>query len=175
MAGKIHFTSGKTVDLTEHEFRRIAPQMQERGIRLVKLQNGWYVPVNSNSMEFIEYIPEELEIDKEDKAIKESGVTADVVEKTAEEIKKEESITERKKKALEEMMTKSNCMHEAEKLELYVQQTAKGVRYFPVCSFCGKRERYVSEKKILDGQYAGTPNEKWTAEDLETAIPYVEE
>lgn len=67
---------------------------------------------------------------------------------------------------LERMLELSNCKHEKEKLELYIQHTAKGIRYFPVCSFCGKRERYVSESKIVKGEYAGTPNEHWTEADI---------
>jgi hypothetical protein len=88
---------------------------------------------------------------------------------------KEEPKTEEpeEKDPLAEMIEKSNCKHEPEKLVLYTQHTAKGVRYFPVCSFCGKRERYVSEKKIVEGDYAGTPNEKWTDEDIVNAQEYV--
>lgn len=74
-----------------------------------------------------------------------------------------------KKDPLEEMIEKSNCKHETEKLELYIQHTAKGIRYFPVCSFCGKRERYVSESKIVKGEYAGTPNGHWTEADIVSA------
>jgi hypothetical protein len=60
-------------------------------------------------------------------------------------------------------------------MEMFIQHTAKGYRYFPVCKFCGKRERYVSEKKILDGKYAGTPNAKWTTDDIANAKPWIED
>ena len=76
---------------------------------------------------------------------------------------------------LTKMMEKSNCKHEPEKMELYIQHTAKGIRYFPLCSFCGKRERYVAESKIVKGEYAGTPNEKWTADDIAHAKPWIED
>jgi hypothetical protein len=72
------------------------------------------------------------------------------------------------------LIEKSNCKHEKEKLELYIQHTAKGIRYFPVCSFCGKRERYVSESKIVKGEYAGTPNEHWTEADIVGAKTWVD-
>jgi hypothetical protein len=126
-------------------------------------------------MEYIEYIPEVLEIDVEDKAIVESGVTVQKVQEAREEVESAEDLATRKKKAMEDLMSKSNCKHEAEKLELFRQETAKGARYFPVCSFCGKRERYVSEKKIKDGAYAGTVNEKWTLDDVATAKPWIED
>jgi hypothetical protein len=74
-----------------------------------------------------------------------------------------------------EMTAKSNCKHEPEKMELYIQHTAKGIRYFPVCSFCGKRDRYVSESKIIAGEYKGTPNEKWTEKDITHAKAWIED
>lgn len=83
--------------------------------------------------------------------------------------------TDKAETAMEALLAKSNCKHGPELLNLYVQQTAKGVRYFPVCSFCGKRERYVSEKKIIEGLYPeGSPNAKWTAADVAVAKPWVE-
>ena len=76
---------------------------------------------------------------------------------------------------LEEMMAKSNCKHEPHKLELWRQHTAKGIRYFPRCVFCGKRERYVSESKIVKGEYKGTVNEKWTEESIAKAQVWIED
>jgi hypothetical protein len=67
------------------------------------------------------------------------------------------------------MIEKSNCKHEPEKLDMYMQSTAKGIRYFPVCSFCGKRERYVSEKKVRDGEI-----ERWTGDDIDNAKMWIE-
>jgi len=74
-----------------------------------------------------------------------------------------------------DMTAKSNCKHEPEKMELYIQHTAKGIRYFPVCSFCGRRERYVAESKIMKGEYVGTPNEKWTEKDIANAKAWIED
>jgi hypothetical protein len=74
-----------------------------------------------------------------------------------------------------EMLEKSNCKHEPDKMVLYRQHTAKGIRYFPRCSFCGKRERYISESKIVKGEYKGTVNEKWTETDIADAIDWIED
>ena len=65
------------------------------------------------------------------------------------------------------MLAKSNCKHNSQ--SLFVQHTAKGVRYFPVCDFCGKRDRYVSEKKVLDGEYP-----EWKMEDIDNAKPWID-
>jgi len=171
MSGIIHFTSGKTLSITEAEFRNISPKLNGKGIKTQRLASGHIIPMNSMTMEFIEMIPEveegqqfdlgnevvgEVVLPKTDKQ------EAPKAPKTADEI-------------MADMTAKSNCKHEPAKLELYRQNTAKGIRYFPVCSFCGKRERYVSERKIVEGEYGGTPNEKWTSEDVANAIQWIED
>jgi hypothetical protein len=184
MGGTIHFTSGKTLDITEREFNNIAPKLKNGGIRLVMTSKGDFIPLNSNTMEYIEHTKEEPNGIPE-QPVRQDGEEINAgrpndeekpaqIEETPKEEVQEKSIQERKEDALAELMEKSNCKHEPEKMVLHVQHTAKGVRYFPVCGFCGKRERYVSEKKIIDGDYKGTPNEKWTKEDIDTATAWTE-
>jgi hypothetical protein len=162
MSGVIHFTSGKTITITEEEYRVIGPKLRDKGIKSQVTKAGHLIPLNSSTMEFVEHIPEELPGDNPKPVkVKEKVVKESESPKTNDEI-------------ISDMTAKSNCKHEPDKLELFVQHTAKGVRYFPVCSFCGKRERYISESKILNGEYEGTPNEKWTEESLANALPWVE-
>jgi hypothetical protein len=75
-----------------------------------------------------------------------------IPEKTEED--KEPKLTDEQKaqKQMDDMIAKSNCKHEPEKMEMYQQQTSKGVRFFPVCSFCGKRERYVKADSLTEEQ-----------------------
>jgi hypothetical protein len=171
MSGIIHFGSGKELEITELEFSRMGPKLNAKGIRTQVTMDGHMIPLNSSTMEYIEHIPEP-EADKKDE------VAAIIAQETVVvELKEEPSEPPKPKtqdELLAEMVEKSNCEHESEKLTMYIQHTAKGYRYFPVCSFCGKRERYVSEKKILDGAYKGTVNEKWTADDIANAKPWVE-
>lgn len=173
MSGIIHFSSGKTLEITEIEFQNMSPKLNMKGIKTQKTKSGHLIPLNSMTMEFIEHKPEEVEM-----------IHRPVAEKPVLPIEQPELPPMDKQEAkpapktneelLDEMMAKSNCKHEPEKLELYVQQTAKGARYFPVCSFCGKRERYVSERKIAENAYAGTPNEKWTSDDIANAKEWIE-
>jgi hypothetical protein len=196
MSGIIYFTSGKTLEINEFEYTQIAPKLQNGGIRLYKVRGKGFVPLNSATMEFVEHVPEPVVV-KKGTSVGPSDLAEKIVatpSKTqAEEDANDEAwaetqphkqydhkeepktLQERKDEAMSDLMAKSNCSHEPEKMNLYVQHTAKGVRYFPVCSFCGKRERYVSESKILKGEYAGTPNEKWTEADIETAQAWVED
>lgn len=174
MAGRIHFSSGKTLEITEREFLNISPKLNGKGIKTQKTKSGHVIPLNSMTMEYIEHIPEVADeaIDPEP-VLANSAPVAPVVEEPA----VEEPVKMKRKTSdeiLADMMEKSNCKHEPEKLELYIQHTAKGVRYFPVCSFCGKREKYVSESKIVNGEYAGTPHEKWTEEHIANATPWME-
>jgi len=167
MSGIIHFGSGKTLEISEYEFSKMAPKLGAKGIRSQITEAGHIVPLNSTTMEFIEKVAEPT---------LEAGVTLlDKDETIIGEIQSQEVIPKTNSEILDIMKEKSNCKHEPEKQSLYVQHTAKGKRYFPVCDFCGKRERYISEKKIADKAYVGTPNEKWTLDDIKTAKSWIED
>ena len=174
MSGLIYFTSGKQLEITEREFLRIAPKLKAGGIRLMTMKAGHLVPLNSTTMEIIEYVSEPEEESVSDMV--DRGVRA----LAAEPVLEEQTVAVEKKgktqeELLAEMKEKSDCKHETHKLELFIQHTAKGIRYFPVCSFCGKRERYVSESKINKGEYAGSLNEHWTDEHIANAKPWIED
>lgn len=155
MSGIIHFVSGKTLEITEHERAKLAPKLGMKGVRTFTSTSGHIIPLNSNTMEFIELVPEpEIKLEKE------------VIEKEVKDYLKIDPVP--KEDPMEDMLAKSNCLHQNQ--TLYVQHTAKGIRYFPVCDFCGKRERYVSEKKILDGEYPS-----WSLEDIENAKPWTKD
>jgi hypothetical protein len=51
---KIYFTSGKTLEITDFEFERIAPKLQMGGIRLYRTAKGNLIPLNSTTIELIE-------------------------------------------------------------------------------------------------------------------------
>jgi hypothetical protein len=182
MSGLIHFGSGKTLEITEKEFLALPPKLKNGGVRLVQTTRGDFIPLNSNTMEYVEHIAEIEEVKNYDTLISQEPaeevihiekVDVEAPEGTMStgEIAKPKETPEEK---LAEMVDKSNCLHEPEKLQLYRQHTARGIRYFPVCSFCGKRERYVSESKINKGEYADTVNEKWTDADVAHAEEWVE-
>jgi outer membrane biosynthesis protein TonB len=177
IGGRIRFGSGHTVDISLKEFEDAPIMMANKGARVQRFQDGVMVPFLSPTIECIEPRYAEVEVEVEESPV--------VVKKIAQprpiELnmpKMDEAPEPPKKKTqqelLEEMTAKSNCKHEPNKLELYRQHTAKGIRYFPRCSFCGKRERYVSESKIVKGEYAGTVNEKWTEQDIMDAIDWID-
>jgi hypothetical protein len=174
MSGIIHFTSGKKLEITQKEMDTIAPKLQAGGIRMYRTGKQCLIPLNSNTMELIEFVPEVEAATPKRKIVtivpkKPLPAEPEPDPQPEEEEEKTLGAEEREKNAMNRLIEKSNCKHDAEKLELYIQHTAKGVRYFPVCSFCGKRERYVSEKKIVAGEY-----ERWTEADIATAKPWVE-
>jgi hypothetical protein len=184
---KIYFTSGKTLEITEDEFSRIAPKLQMGGIRLYRTGAGNLIPLNSTTMELIEKESSDSAFTEDVEAITALGGVAGpeavkVVKETVEpkpepkveelpsepvEVK-EETPEQRNDRLLEEMKEKAMCTHEG-KQKMYFQATKAGNRYFPVCEFCGKRERYISVKKIKDGLVTD-----WTMEDLMSAKQYQE-
>jgi flagellar biosynthesis GTPase FlhF len=188
---KIYFTSGKTLEITDFEFERIAPKLQMGGIRLYRTGAGNLIPLNSTTMELIEkestedaFVDEEMEVkervteavDKKVEEIKERDTekeegneeaeSREESEDKVEEVK--ETSEQRNDRLLEEMKEKAACLHEG-KQKMYYQATKAGNRYFPVCEFCGKRERYISVKKIKDGLITD-----WTMDDLMAAKEYQE-
>ena len=177
MSGIIHFGSGKELKITEEQFQKIGPKLRDGGVRVWALKESHIIPLNSHTMEYIERVPEPKVVWTEEThdipAPKGAIATGTIMPKLDVQVEKPKAKTNEERMA--ELTEKSNCKHESEKMEMYIQHTAKGYRYFPVCGFCGKRERYVSEKKILDGAYAGTPNEKWTSDDIANAKPWIED
>jgi len=180
---KIYFTSGKTLEITEYEFEKMAPKLQMGGIRLYRTAKGNLIPLNSTTMELIEkettedvFVGEQVEVQEEVK--KEEVLKPDLTEhdemKGAEPItkpaeKKPETEQERQDRMMAELVEKSNCLHPRELLEMRFQATKAGNRYFPVCTFCGYRHRYISVKKIKSGAITD-----WTMDDLVTAKKYQE-
>jgi DNA-directed RNA polymerase subunit M/transcription elongation factor TFIIS len=51
---------------------------------------------------------------------------------------------------LKMMMELSSCTHEEE--ALYQQDTKTGLKYFPVCTKCGRRGRFVAAGKLSDDE-----------------------
>jgi hypothetical protein len=141
--------SGKTWKLTDYEMETVAPKMQQGGIRLYRVSNG-FVPLNSNTIEFIERVEDEPVKEKPMEHGEEAILKPMVQENKPEE--KKESDEEKAKRKMDEIIAKSNCTHPEEKMEIYQKATAKGIRFFPVCSFCGKRERYVKADSLTDEQ-----------------------
>jgi len=174
MSGLIHFSSGKTLEITELEFNNMPVKLNGKGIKVQKTAGGHLIPLNSMTMEYIEYVQEE-----------EDQSEGEIAERTREDSQFEPELPEMKEQLekpkaktgeeiMAEMIAKSDCDHKG-KLVLYRQHTAKGIRYFPRCTFSGKRERYVSESKIVKGEYKGTPNETWTESDIADAIDWLED
>jgi hypothetical protein len=178
MSGLIHFSSGKTLEITEYEFANMSPKLNSKGIKTQKTKSGHLIPLNSMTMEYIEHVPEDIicVLDIGDGEIGELPRTDAADPVLPEQDKQEEKPkVKTQEEMMAEMLEKSNCKHEPDKMVLYRQHTAKGIRYFPRCSFCGKRERYISESKIVKGEYKGTVNEKWTETDIADAIDWIED
>ena len=183
IGGKVYFAGSEvTADLTKREMENAPTTFLNKGARMMRTKAQDILIFGGTNMSVIKPIWGD-EIDEKD-ASEQTRAEIIAMETLVDEVATSAERTGEvnppdEPKTVEEIMAettaKSNCKHEPEKLELYIQHTAKGIRYFPVCSFCGKRERYVSESKIVDGKYKGTPNEKWTEEHIATALPWIED
>jgi hypothetical protein len=187
IGGKVYFSgSDVTADLTKTEMENAPVSFSNKGARMMRTKAGDILIFGGTNMSVIKPVWLEMDDDDEPNAIViKKGTAVGMTELDPEVVaqvealpRMDEQVETPKKKTQEEiiaeMTAKSDCDHKG-KLELYIQHTAKGIRYFPRCSFCGRRERYVSESKIVEGKYAGTPNEIWTEEHIAHAKPWIED
>jgi hypothetical protein len=161
------FASGTTHEF-DYNWNQLAPKLQLGGLRMFKPAPGVLIPLNSNTISLIEEIEDELTREEEEladklteKLIKEIPIAEAIEEVTAEEAIEEKtplSMKEKKELILAEMKEKSECTHEV--MTYYYQEIMTGPkgkqksmkRYFPVCTKCGVRERYVKVDKLTDDE-----------------------
>jgi hypothetical protein len=155
----IRFTveNGHTYEV-DADWNRLIPNLQTRGIRVFRPIPGVLIPVDKIIL--IEDItPPAEEVIIEPKVTEDAEIVEDQTEQ-ADTSEPELSIEERKEQILKEMAEKSACVHENH--DIYVQEIMSGPRnnrkaqkrYFPVCSFCGVRERYVKADTLTDEEKA---------------------
>lgn len=151
----IHFSSSKTQTISVEKFLNFPVELNKRGVKTMRDDNDerqLLIPLNSNTIEFIECLYEEIEEEvkpepTEEEILKEIAAEA---EEAKAEVESKKDLEEKRKDAEREFMEKANCTHPAEKQEIWKKLTGNGVRYMPVCSTCGKRERYVKADSLPD-------------------------
>lgn len=166
------YANGREVEY-DYDWTKLAPKLQLGGLRLFAPQPGVLIPLNSHTIALIENLSVNEEKDENDEKSeevpeRESEEREELEDPQEEKEEPEEklSIEEKKEKILAEMKAKSDCKHENK--TIYYQEIWTGPknnrkvqkRYFPVCDFCGIRERYV---KAADLSQEDKDNAKqWT-------------
>jgi hypothetical protein len=143
----LNFSSGKQQTIYPSELQNFIIKLKNGGIRVAKLVNGSYIMLNSNTMEFIDCSDQEEKEQFPTPVVEstssiDSGLSAVEVNPPG--------MAERERDALAEMIAKSNCVHT--NTVLYKSIGKKGDRYFYVCEFCGKRERFVSSDTLSEDE-----------------------
>lgn len=155
---RIIFNSGYELEFPHEQWNKVIQDLKTKGLRLQFVEDCM-IPMSQSSIE---------RIMKDTPEIMEEGadIPTDMPEVRAMPEKdedKEPTIDEQREAALQEMIEKSNCKHEPEKLVLHKQVTKAGPRYFHVCNFCGHRGRYEKKMDLLEAGF-----------DLDTAIEWVD-
>jgi hypothetical protein len=163
---KFYFVNGAVVE-DDTTFQQAVITLQRRGMRFYKTSSRVLIPVNSNTIMYVENIEEEEDEPREESSEVEAsdeGASGRDSEKDerSEKVDTEEAetkeLTEQEKKdaILAHMKEMSECKHENH--DIYYQSTSVGrgkkaaKRYFPVCAKCGVRERYVKASDLSDDQ-----------------------
>lgn len=146
----------------EADWNKLIPSLQSRGIRVFRPAPGVLIPVDKITL--IEDITPEVE-EESLETIEELAETEDDNDEIEEVEENPIGIEEKKEIILKEMKEKSECKHENR--DIYYQEIMSGPRnnrksqkrYFPVCSFCGVRERYVKADSLSEDEIANA--KKW--------------
>jgi hypothetical protein len=156
MSTTIHFSSGKEQSISAGKLDKFIMELKGRGIKLMidrTPERTLIIPLNSSTLEFIEDWNDEVE--ESDEVVpctpeeELMSIKADL-EDSIKEVEDKKDTEEKQKDKMKELMDKSNCTHPESSRVYYRQDTSKGSRYFPVCGFCGKRERYVKADSLSD-------------------------
>lgn len=158
MSTTIHFVSGKTREIDTNKLDKFIIDLKGRGMSLMinrDEEHTLIIPLNSNTMEFIEDIHEPVEesespIDESDEELPSLEDMKKDLEDAVKDMEKKKDPEEKQEDAMKELLAKSNCKHPENLMKIYKQVTSKGSRYFPICTFCGKRERYVKADSLSD-------------------------
>lgn len=162
----IHFASGKTHEF-EYDWNNLAPKFQLGGIRMFKAPDGSLIPLNSHTIERIEFVETEEEIiadewteETVDINDQEAVAVAGVVEEINDadiEAEEEKPLTPDQKAALllEEMKAKSECTHEGTTVYVYSDSSVgKGRkpirRYRTQCTNCGVIGKFIKSATLTD-------------------------
>ena len=149
---KIYFTSGKVVEreMDYAETKAMVTRMGGSGIRFYDMRDGRWIPLNSNTIELIE--SENLIVQRKPVPVEMAAELTDREDPDAtfeqEQLSAPVSREEKADNVMQDIINKSNCKHEQEKLILSTVGSKKGDRYFYVCSFCGWRGRFVKADSL---------------------------
>ena len=182
MSNILHLIDGSTVEIPEERFMKFVQMLTHRGIKSVRFDNTILIVSRSNiiRIELGEEDGDRQGHETVERKDMESVVVPEVVEGTEDregdgvEDRKDEPVTEEKPetpdeqraRVLAEMKEKSDCSnskdHMGHEQIIHYQDvtiTRKGAksslpsrRYFPVCSFCGLKQRYVKADSLTDEQ-----------------------
>lgn len=160
MGTKIHYSSGNSVELREGEGARFWNRARTAGFRYYQSLDNIIIPFNHPTITHIEL-----------EGIDRPTTPAPVPPPAPEHKELKEAQETNIQKQEREFMDRANCVHKngdgTTRYKLHYTDTVNGRKYFPVCTFCGHRERYVGVPKIEQGN-----DPRWTMEDVKNAVLY---
>jgi len=142
--------SGKEYGITYDEFLRYRNKRSTSGraYPFFKLDSGTEIMIHKVSACEIS----EWKKPKREEGVPEPTLVPQPVKIAHSPDEDKKGIEEKEKEMLAEFMAKSNCTHE--NVSLNSQDTKTGLKYFPVCDFCGHRGRYIAADKLGDEEKA---------------------
>jgi hypothetical protein len=154
--GKVYFTDGRSVELSPRDTKSFFMRMKEGGVRMVLTRDTdpqLVIVISACPVSYMEldtaHVPSPAVITEEKAAVLQEDATV-------------KGGAAKEAEVLAEITARSNCKHEAEKMVLHKMDSATGVKYFNICSFCGYRTRFIAAATL-------------STEQKEAAVQYQEE
>ena len=161
MGTKIFYSSGNMVELRDGESERFWGRAAKAGFRYYRSLDDIVIPFNHPTITHII-----LDLKPIEKPVKDPVEQIKASQPKIEDVQKKNADD-----AKANFEAKAACRHKDSNgvslRRMKYTETVNGRKYFPVCSFCGHRERYVGVPKIEAGE-----NPLWTMEDIRNAEPY---
>ena len=141
--GKVYFVDGKELELSKRDTDNFLSRMREGGVRMVMTRD-----TDPAMFLVISHCPIARLVMDEKHTPLPLNIPVEKAPETTPDEPVREGGAEKEQRILADIIEKSNCQHPEEKLIYYKLEGKKGTRYFPVCSFCGWRGKFVAADSI---------------------------
>jgi hypothetical protein len=143
--GIVYFTDGTVTELSRRDTDNFILRMREGGVRMVHTRD-----TDPMQVLVISSCPVSHVIMDYKHTPQPPNPVVDNAPVRQEDSSPAESGQERADKALAELTARSNCRHETEQIMYCKSESTKGTRYFPVCSFCGWKGKFVPADSLSE-------------------------
>lgn len=142
--GMVYFIDGRSIPLSPRDTKALMMRLKEGGVRMMLTRDT--EPQQAIIISNCPVAWVDLDEEQQPSTVVVREETANVKTEDA----KAESNVDREKRILADIVAKSNCKHEPAKITYMKTEGKKGIRYFPLCNFCGWRGKFIAADELAE-------------------------